>query len=145
MLGPVLLTPEHAMRRLVAPALRERPCWSIVEGGAVRVRALVGAAEQERRARALLDCRVLLARRRHERLYDPLVGVRVAPDHARAVLVEAVALDEAPLAGDAWSRWTLEGLHAVLLGLHVAHPQLRALAIPDGLRERLPTWESLTR
>jgi len=143
MLAPEQFLPDDPWRHRIREALETRPCWSVVVDGAARIQLLSGA-RLAACAEALLSCRVVMAQRRHQHLWGPLMSVRIGLTATVGVVHHIIALDEAPIDDDGLLiRQTLRDIHAVLIGLAFFQPQLRHVSLPDELQSHLPQWSEI--
>lgn len=120
MLVPELIPDRHWMR----PALEARAggAWQLVREGEWRARALTEAQAQAQIRRAL-SCSLVVARRRHEAIWGPLLGVVASEPLRQLVLVEASSLEaRSPWEGEALEPVFRSGLEATLWRLSQARP-----------------------
>lgn len=127
-----MLLPEEVKglaRETIYARLRAGPCWGIFRDGAVSVYP-VAPIEVEDHIAALERCVVIVAQRRHERWYGPVVGFSLEP----AGVVVVLELDVDPIENGKLTTWVTSGIAAAIEWFRWRHPRVGAIEVPGVTR-----------
>lgn len=111
-------------RETIYARLRAGPCWAILRDGAVHV-CPVRPSEVEDCIAALDRCAVIVARRRHERWYGPVVGFALEP----AAVVVVLELEVDPIENGTLTTWVTSGVDAAIEWFRWRHPRVGAIEV----------------